>query len=543
MTIGAQAMHDRIGQQIGNYRLVRSLGYGGFAEVYLAQNIYIPKQVAIKILHDVIPPQEQIDFIREAQTLEPLKHPHIVQIIDFGIQNGTPYLIMDFAPQGNLRHKHPIGSKVPLTTVVEYIKQIAAALQFAHDHKVIHRDVKPENILLGANNELLLTDFGIATVAHRTVSRQPIASAGTPAYMAPEQLQGQPCPQSDQYAVAIMVYELLTGVRPFNGTTTEIAMQQLTVAPSPLQRFLPTLPDGVQTVVLKALSKDPRQRYASMSEFATALQHPFYDTPTVADLPARSVNQPVLPGTTHCINDEHIHRVTSLIWSADSTRIISRDWDSIVQTWNTTTGVTLNIESIERFIPPELQSPNGMYIALPNDNTVQIWNAVTGIMHTYSEHITNICSVAWAPDSIHVASGDWKGTVQIWNAITGKNLRTYSDHTTTICSVAWSPDSRYIASTNDNVVQIWKAVTGKKLLTYAEHKDKVWALTWSPDSTSIASASEDKTVQVWNATTGKTLLTYSEHRNAIVLVRWSPDSSRIASADKGGTIRIWQAPS
>src|SRR5437667_3125840 len=124
---------------------------------------------------------------------------------------------MEYAPQGTLRDRHPRGSVLPPLTVVSYVRPVAAALQYAHDSRVIHRDVKPENILVDDQQQLLLSDFGIAAMVHSTASMKTLESAGTPHYMAPEQFQGRPCPQSDQYALAIIVYEWLTGERPFQG--------------------------------------------------------------------------------------------------------------------------------------------------------------------------------------------------------------------------------------------------------------------------------------------------------------------------------------
>src|SRR5258708_4480397 len=139
-------MTHRIGKQVGNYRLIQLLGKGGFAVVYLAEHVHLVTFAAIKILH-VQPTQKDLDnFLVEAQRIARLRHRHIVRILDFGIDptENVPYLVMDYAPQGTLRQLHPHGSKVPLATVLSYVKQTAAALQFTHDQKLIHRDVKPE---------------------------------------------------------------------------------------------------------------------------------------------------------------------------------------------------------------------------------------------------------------------------------------------------------------------------------------------------------------------------------------------------------------
>jgi serine/threonine protein kinase len=194
---------------------------------------------------------------------------------DFGHEQstGTLFLVMDYAPHGSLRDRHPKGSTVPLPTVVSYVTQVADALQHAHDAKLIHRDVKPENMLLGYQNEVLLSDFGLVEVAHRTASLKTLGDAGTIEYMAPEQINGRPRTASDQYALAITVYEWLCGCRPFEGSLAiEIAMKHVTQPPPPLREKLPTLSAEVEQVVLKALANDPQERFGSVREFATALE-------------------------------------------------------------------------------------------------------------------------------------------------------------------------------------------------------------------------------------------------------------------------------
>src|SRR5438270_4538726 len=138
-------MADHSGQKLGNYRLIRLLGKGGFADVYLGEHIYLKTAAAIKVLHTQLTSEDMDGFLQEARTIAHLIHPHIVRVMDFGIEGETPFLVMDFAPNGTLRQRHPRGTSLSLTTITTYIKQTAAALQHAHDEKLIHRDVKPEN--------------------------------------------------------------------------------------------------------------------------------------------------------------------------------------------------------------------------------------------------------------------------------------------------------------------------------------------------------------------------------------------------------------
>src|SRR5579862_3255214 len=155
-------MAEREGQQFGNYRLTRLLGKGAFAEVYLAEQVYLGTEAAVKVLHTQLANEAEVEKFRlEARTIATLVHPNIVRVLDFGVQQGTPYLLMDYAPNGSLRQRFPAATPLPPAVILPYIKQIAEALNYAHDQRLVHRDVKPENMLLGRNNEALLSDFGI----------------------------------------------------------------------------------------------------------------------------------------------------------------------------------------------------------------------------------------------------------------------------------------------------------------------------------------------------------------------------------------------
>ncbi len=211
-------------------------------------------------------------FRNEARTLARLVHPNIVRVFDFGIENRTPYLVMDYAPNGTLRQRHPRGTIVPLPTIVSYVKQIADALQYAHDEKYIHRDIKPENMLIGRRNEILLSDFGIAIVAQSSRLQSTQEVIGTVSYMAPEQIQAHPRPASDQYSLGIIVYEWLSGSVPFSGSFTEVAVKH-TVAPvPPLRERVPTISPDIEMVVMTALQKDPHSRFGTVSAFANAFE-------------------------------------------------------------------------------------------------------------------------------------------------------------------------------------------------------------------------------------------------------------------------------
>ena len=288
-------MANRVGQQLGNYRLIGLLGQGSFAEVYLGEHLYLKTEAAVKVLHMQLTDSDAESFLNEAQTVARLVHQHIVRIFDFNVHDGTPFVVMDYAPNGTLRQRHPRARAVPLHLVLNYVKQIADALQYAHDQKLIHRDIKPENMLLGRRSEVLLSDFGIAQAAQSTILEKTQPMAGTVAYMSPEQLQGRARYASDQYALGIAVYEWLSGDRPFQGSFTELVSQHLFVSPLPLHEKVPGIPPAVEEVVMVALSKDFRQRFASVQAFANALEQACYSTPSFRPVSAYAPPTPVLP--------------------------------------------------------------------------------------------------------------------------------------------------------------------------------------------------------------------------------------------------------
>ena len=276
------------GQQIGRYHIVRLLGSGGMGEVYLAEDASIGQQVAIKVLlsDGALYPNTQAGqdairlFQREAKAIVKLDHPNILPLFDFGeTQLGGMtllYLVMPYRPEGSLAdwvRNRATEHLLPPPDVAHCIRQAAAALQHAHTRQIIHQDVKPANFLLRQRDEpaalpdLLLADFGIARFATATASVSQVVR-GTPTYMAPEQWQGEAVPATDQYALAIMAYELLTGRPPFQGNSMRLMHDHLQATPPAPSTANPSLPKALDAVLLNALAKAPSQRFGSISAFA-----------------------------------------------------------------------------------------------------------------------------------------------------------------------------------------------------------------------------------------------------------------------------------
>lgn len=262
-------MTNWIGQQLGDYRLVDLIGQGSFADVYLGEHLEQGSYAAIKLLQVLLDDVAAIEqFHTETRTLARLVHPHIVRLLDAGVEGGIPFLVMDYAAGGTLRQRHPGKTMLPLPRIIVYVHQIAAALQYAHEQKLIHRDVKPGNMFIGQHGTILLGDFGLALDVQRSNTQTPLDVVGTVPYMAPEQLMGMPGYASDQYSLAAVVYEWLCGVQPLYDRDGQLVHAN----PLPLRERVPGIAPAVEEVVLLALAPDPLQRFASVRAFATALE-------------------------------------------------------------------------------------------------------------------------------------------------------------------------------------------------------------------------------------------------------------------------------
>jgi serine/threonine protein kinase len=272
-------MSSLIGQSLGRYQILEQLGEGGMATVYKAYDTRLERFVAIKVIRtDQFAPsllEEMMKrFEREAKALAKLSHPNIVHVHDYGEYEGAPYLVMEYLPSGTLKQRP--GDPMPWQQALRIILPIAQALAYAHEHNIIHRDIKPGNILLTEKGLPMLSDFGIAKILESTDTATLTGAGmtiGTPEYMAPEQWTGNSGPLSDIYSLGVVLYELVTGRKPFTADTPVAVMLKQIKDPLPRPRqFVPDLPEDLENVLLKALQRQPEERYQSMNEFAAALE-------------------------------------------------------------------------------------------------------------------------------------------------------------------------------------------------------------------------------------------------------------------------------
>jgi tRNA A-37 threonylcarbamoyl transferase component Bud32 len=294
-----------IGRQLGNFRVERLLGRGGMAAVYYGHDVMLDRPVAIKVIDSRYRDNEiyMARFLREARAVARWRHEHIIHVYHVGEEDGVHYMVMEHVPGGDLAsllaEHRACDTLLPVNDVLRIGRAVASALDFAHAHGVIHRDVKPGNVLLADDGRVVLSDFGLVLDRTEETSGD---SFGSPHYIAPEQAErsSQAVPASDLYALGVMLYELLAGRRPFDDPSpATLALQHLMEPPPSPRQFNPDLNYGAEVVLLRALAKEPEARYPSGAALIAALEAALLDREPLAVAPPMRVfpaEETVVPG-------------------------------------------------------------------------------------------------------------------------------------------------------------------------------------------------------------------------------------------------------
>lgn len=593
-------MNSVIGRSIGRYRILEQTGQGGMAYVYKALDTQLERVVALKIVRsEVFPPnivhKANQRFLREAKALAQLVHSNIVKVYDYGEFDGSPYIVMEYLPGGTLREQ--LGTPMPVADALELILPVAKALEHAHSRGILHRDVKPANILINENHEPVLTDFGIAKLLDFEEGSTLTGSGmgiGTPAYMAPEQGLGKEVDaRADQYSLGVVLYELLTGSKPYTAETPmALVLKQMTDPLPRPSKIIRNFPVEIERVLVKALSKDAEKRFADMTSFIRTLEKYANKTSSITpkvvpvteaqpqweetmegsigiDPPAplhpapKPQKQPTAapaPQTKQAQNTDGKKTnwkylpLILILFSLCSVGIYFAKGilDDVLSATNAlsqppaqrdnsvrTTAVAVSTIPPSP-VPPTSLPPVTTPQPTPSPTFALIDSSVVAEQGKVlrSVKVGNISAVAYAPGGGSIAVGTDNGTI----IFSESNLKPQADFPSAepIRALSWSPDQAKLATVDQaGYASIWDIDLGTRVLHWQLSSDPIQTIKWSPDGEKIAIGGINQPVTLWNASDGKKTILLKVPSLWVNDLAWSPDGLSLADCEIDGTIRVW----
>jgi WD40 repeat protein len=601
-------MQNYIGQQIDRYRITERLGMGGMAVVYKAYDTRLERDVALKLIRTESISEDQHSrlmkrFEREAKALGCLHHPNIVSVFDYGDFGGIPYLILEYLPGRTLKE---VEKPVSVEQAAKWLAPIAHALDHTHKQNILHRDVKPSNILLTPQDETKLSDFGIAKlieISNEVTLTGEGVGIGTPEYMAPEQGLGRTVDgRADIYALGVVFYELVTGVKPFTADTPMAVMIKQINDPLPLPtNVAPNLPIAIEKILIKALAKNPLNRFGEMREFAALLdiiaqgnistnlmadftpigdqsikykldsiqfqqKEPGRETETWDEFKQR---KSITGNQQKKVSKPKRNRLISLLISIAvvtifiglrtlypafmSNRSVDNDQvevglpvaNSVVRNEieydESTNELIENTPSNDRVEQIEIheQSDALFATAVPVFSTEKITKENAGLIEVLGRlGRGTIGSIALSPDGTMLSVAGGIG-IYLYE-YESMELLLYMNTEYSVKSITFSPNGDVLASGNDQgVIALWDVETGRLLRTLEGKADWDNQVVYSPDGRLLAAKGEDRTVILWDAISGNVLHVLEEHFYTVQSISFTPDGLFLAAGDDDSNIFIW----
>jgi WD40 repeat protein len=591
----------------GRYRVIKVLSdEGGFGRTYLAEDAdklnewCVVKQFAPKIQEASTLKKAVELFKDEAKQLQKLgEHPQIPTLLAYFEQENYLFLVQQYINGQNLQQELQKGIIYNESKIIELLLDLLPVLKFIHERGVIHRDIKPQNIIRRqSDGRLVLIDFGSSKQLTAAVHTQIGTTIGSHGYTPIEQMQdGKAYPASDLFSLGATCFHLLTKIRP-----SQLWIQQGYSWVNSWQQYLSyedrhgvALDVNLDHVLDKLLTTDIHKRYQSADEVIedlTSQAAVAASLPTV--LPGSSTTlrpypknrllisvgifllglagiwylqsrpQPVIkfsnPSQPINITENseqpntlkgHSSDVNSVAFAADGVTLASGSDDKTIKLWNLATKKEIRtLKGNSHWIWTVAFSPDGKTLASGSaDKNIKLWNSSTGQeIPPLKGHQDGIPTVAFSPDSKILASGSLDKTIKLWNPSTGKLIRTLEGHSKAVSSIAFSPDGKTLASGSwDKSIKLWNVATGKEIRSFVGHSDLVLSVAFNSDGVIIASGSKDKTIKLWNLVTGETIRTLQGHSEKVNSVAYLPkieasktlNTNTLISGSSDNTIKLW----